>query len=98
MPTTSAPRKFSGVDLVAGVKVKRYISEADPELWLYVHEQSGLPFLIRQGKKTLVSVVSFILDAVEPDKITWVELELLFARRRPRSSWNSPSRAGCPPA
>lgn len=77
-----APRKFSGVDLVAGVKVKRYISEADPELWLYVHEQSGLPFLIRQGKKTLVSVVSFILDAVEPDKITWVELELLFAREK----------------
>ncbi|NLM41686.1 MAG: hypothetical protein GX199_05195 [Firmicutes bacterium] len=76
------PLVYSGLDQVAGTKVQRYISEEDPELVLWFHEQSGLPFLIRQGKKTLVSVFSFTLDSEQPAHIGAVELELFFAREK----------------
>lgn len=77
---TRLPMKYSGADQVAGSKVKRYVAEGDPELMLWLHPQSGLPFLIRQGQKTLVSVVSFVLDLEDPERITSVELDLSLAK------------------
>ncbi|HPT82817.1 MAG TPA: hypothetical protein PLM25_02940 [Limnochordia bacterium] len=74
------PWKFSGVDQVAGCEVKRYTAEGDPELILWLHEQSGLPFLLRQGKRTLVSVFSFIRDGEQTERITSVELELFLTK------------------
>lgn len=76
------PAKYSGTDQVAGCRARRYIAADDPDLVLWFHEQSGVPFLVRQGKKTLVSVASFLRDPELPEQITAVELELSYARER----------------
>ena len=76
------PMKWSGTDEVAGYRTKRYVSQEDPKLVLWFHEESGVPFLIRQGKKNLVSVLSFVLDPEKSGNMVSVELELLFARER----------------
>ena len=81
---TRLPLEFSGRDEVAGCRVQRYMSAEDPDLVLWFHEESGMPFLIRQGKKTLVSVGSFIRDLEQPERITSLELELYFAREPAR--------------
>lgn len=81
---TRLPLEFSGRDEVAGCRVQRYMSAEDPDLVLWFHEESGMPLLIRQGKKTLVSVGSFIRDLEQPERITSLELELYFAREPAR--------------
>ncbi|NMB02318.1 MAG: tetratricopeptide repeat protein [Firmicutes bacterium] len=74
------PLQFSGRDTVAGCPVKRYVSADDSNLVLWVHAKTGIPFLIREGKSTLVSVGSFTIHPNDPELLTSIELELLFAQ------------------
>jgi hypothetical protein len=69
------PLEFSGMDKVAERRARRYVAAVDPEFMLWFDEESGLPFLIRQNRRTLVSVTSYIL---ENGKMTSVELDLFF--------------------
>lgn len=72
------PLEFSGMDEVAGRTAKRYAAATNSRLLLWFDEQSGLPFLIRQGSKTLVVVTSYTLDSQEPHNLTALELETFF--------------------
>ncbi len=72
------PVQFSGMDTVAGRGAKRYVAVEDPDFVLWFDEESGIPFLIRQNTKTLVTVSSYILE--NRQDMTSVELELAFAK------------------
>lgn len=72
------PLQYSGKDMVADSPARRYVAEEDPQLIIWVHEETGLPFLIREDKRTLVSVIAFTFDSEDPEQINSIELELLF--------------------
>lgn len=72
------PWRYSGKDEVAGCPARRYVAQEDEHLVMWIHEQTGLPFLIRSNNRTLVSIASFINDP-ETGQVNSVELQLLFA-------------------
>ncbi|HHT68212.1 MAG TPA: tetratricopeptide repeat protein [Firmicutes bacterium] len=73
------PMKYSGTDTIADRKAKRYLAVDDPGFVFWFDAETGLPLLIRQGEKTMVTVSSYLL---ENRQITSVELELLFGQER----------------
>lgn len=75
------PLKFSGTEVVAERLAKRYIIADDPQFVLWFDQETGLPFLIRQGKKTLVTIAAYDL---KDGQITSVELELSLAKENAR--------------
>lgn len=70
------PWKFAGRDQVAGRPTQRFKVEGEPQLVVWFHEGTGLPFLLRQGSRTLLSVASFTLDPLDEEAISQVELNL----------------------
>lgn len=75
------PLDFSGMDRIAERQAKRYVGLEDPELVAWFDEESGIPFLVRKGDQTLVTIASYILKDHE---MTLVELELVFAAKPAR--------------
>lgn len=70
--------KFAGREQVAGRPTQRFRAGEDPQLVVWFHEGTGLPFLLRQGSRTLLSVASFTLDPLDGEVISQVELNLFF--------------------
>lgn len=71
------PMEFVGMDQLAGRSVKRYKARTNPNLTLWFDEESGLPFLIRQGKESVVKVASYLVATEEPKEMISLELKLM---------------------
>lgn len=69
------PLRFSGTEKVAERSARRYLAQDDSELVLWFDAESSLPFLIRHGEDTLVTVTAYTLENHE---LTSVDLELFF--------------------
>lgn len=76
-----SPLEFSGTTTLAKRTVDRYFAENEPEMVFWLDQQTGLPLLIRQGERTLVSVISYTSDPVGLPLYNSFELELHFQER-----------------
>lgn len=69
--------QFSGITALAGRTVERYFDRDDPQIVLWLDQQTGLPLLIREGERTLVSVASYTTEAEnDAPHYNLLELEL----------------------
>ena len=74
------PLAISGQDRIADRRALRYV-DPDSDFVAWFDEESRIPFLVRSGSETLLTINSYILENHE---LTQVELELCFGPKAAR--------------
>ncbi len=70
------PLEFSGTTTLARRSAERYFVPDNPQIMLWLDEQTRLPLLIREGERTLVCVLGYTSDSDEVSHYNSLELEL----------------------